>query len=55
MPKCENRMGREKMECSAKNIAKPCKLALGIAVGLKRKIRIQKRGKERLHFNHIYL
>ena len=42
------------MECSAKMIAKPCKLDLGIGTGLKRKIRIQKRGKERLYFNHIY-
>ncbi|MHB8102367.1 MAG: hypothetical protein ACYDEF_09385 [Methanosarcina sp.] len=43
------------MERSARNIARGCRLAEGIATGLKRKIRIQKRGKERLHFNHIYL
>jgi len=48
-------MGRKKMECSAKKIAKPCKLAVGIAAGLKRQIKIQKRGKERIHFNSIYI
>ena len=46
--------GKEENGMFGKKYCKRLQACRGIAAGLKRKIKIQKRGKERLHFNLIY-